>query len=221
MQERVDQDTGAISVLPEPIGGELEAFHLDLTRVTHCPEGERNYHVFYQLLKYCEMHPQERKNLHLDSDSWMDRIKRHEREMARLTGQDDYMELHYLSGTVRDAFPSALDEDGQPLDKDLELWEDTQAALQDLGLGPKIEGIKKLLAAILLLGEVGFVPKEKDVEGSPLTARGLDEVAELLQVNVGELLKAVAQEGGNFLPVKGAVDPLPCLFCWFSCVLFF
>lgn len=48
----------------------IHCYFLDQTRVVRPPPGERNYHVFYQML--AGLSPEERTQLHLDGYSAQD-----------------------------------------------------------------------------------------------------------------------------------------------------
>ncbi|XP_050680896.1 unconventional myosin-Va [Leptidea sinapis] len=126
----------------------IHCYFLDQTRVVRPPAGERNYHIFYQML--AGLTADERSQLHLDGYSPQD--------------------LRYLAATAPGAACGPL----APLAPDGEQAARFQAWRSCLGvLGIPFLDVVRVLAAVLLLGNVHFSEDAPDPGGeAELAAAG-------------------------------------------------
>jgi myosin heavy subunit len=163
----------------EPVGASLQVFSLEMHRVTHTVPMERNYNIFYQLVRGSEPH-----------------------EKARL-GLKDVADYPYLT-TPSQAAPSAHDaHDGTFWHAhDRQKLEYTKRGLDGIGVGPEaVTELMQLVAAIL---QLGALQPTSDLAGIKLRNQfALDKAAELLQID-----KAALQYNFGFQRVMGVDLPL-------------
>jgi hypothetical protein len=128
---------------PRLLGGDVSPFLLEKSRITHPAEKERNYHIFYQLCK--SVTPEE------------------------LAGYDlpaDWHSLNYIKRTKLFDVPNAKENHDQNEFKEVE-----ESFVNIKCTATQIASIKKLVAAVLLLGqiEVKQVGETEEVEPADWT----------------------------------------------------
>ncbi|KAK0424459.1 hypothetical protein QR680_008675 [Steinernema hermaphroditum] len=182
-------------------GGFVSHYLLEKSRICHQQAGERNYHVFYQLIAGVD--EQTRKRL-------------------RLKGPDQF---HYLRSGCTQFFgsqssrrsvpPSALSSEcksnGFLVDSMVDDFADFQRlskALEGVGIPrPQVESIFDTIAALLHLGNVHFVENTEDSRGGcvldPKAAESISTAAKLLGLDDYELRHGLVSR--MMQPTKGGV----------------
>jgi myosin heavy subunit len=138
---------------PKLHGGDVSPFLLEKSRITHAAEKERNYHVFYQLLKSVE--PAKLQEYGIPAD---------------------WKQLKYISKTKLFDVPNASK------DHDQQEYKEVMEALVNIKCTPdQVEGIHRLVAAVLLLGEMECVGTEEDI--NPTSWDAVRKVEALMQIS--------------------------------------
>eukprot|EP00943_MAST-04B_sp_MAST-4B-sp1_P008936 g8936.t1 len=152
-------------------GAMIQNYLLEKVRIVHPNEDERNYHIFYQLLRGFDGE---------DSDFLHNVLK--------LTSNiEDY---HYLAQSDCDTV------DGMD---DTEWFHTTQDCMKLIGLTEEeVLGVWKVLSSILNLGNLIFLQKEDGDMGCTIdkdnTGEFLNNAAEMLQVDTDGLLNAFIEK---------------------------
>ena len=152
-------------------GATIEKYLLEKTRLIHQTAGERNYHIFYQLLRGAS--PELRQTLHLSNDS--------------LEAYD------YISSS---AAASSI-----PNVNDCEEWAVTTSCMESIGIDAALQqDIFRLLASILHLGNVVFDNTAQSSEEDQVsattaeTAESLRLAAALLGFEAEDLLTCLTKQ---------------------------
>jgi len=168
---------------------------LEKTRLIHQTAGERNYHIFYQLLRGAS--PELRQTLHLSNDA--------------LEAYD------YISSS---AAASSI-----PNVNDCEEWAVTTSCMESIGIDAALQqDIFRLLASILHLGNVVFdntaQPSEEDQVSATTaeTAESLRLAAALLGFEAEDLLTCLTKQN---MYVGGATIIKLQSFAQVQCTIFF
>ncbi|GBP47445.1 Unconventional myosin-Ib [Eumeta japonica] len=160
----------------DPAGGHVTHYLLEKSRVTGVAEGERNFHVFYQLLAGADPHLLKRLKLQRNAGSY--RILR-----SGSPVWSDAPHTHVAPTT----------------DGDEQHFAFTTAAMRTVGLEGTSGGVLRMLAFILKLGNVEFVPAPH-IDGS-LAARASN------YYEVSEACALVGVDEEALLGVLGAAPP--------------
>ncbi|KAB5548041.1 hypothetical protein DKX38_011447 [Salix brachista] len=161
-------ETGKIS------GAKIQTFLLEKSRVVQCMEGERSYHIFYQLCAGASPKLRDKINLKIASEYKYLR----QSNCYTITGVDDAGRFHVV--TVLHAnlliavttFQEALDI--------VHVSKENQ------------ESVFAMLAAVLWLGNVSFSVVDNENHVEPVVDEGLTTVAKLIGCNLGELKLALS-----------------------------
>lgn len=142
-------------------GGEITNYLLEKSRVVGHLEGERSYHVFYQLCAAATTHYPDLK----------DRL-----------GLMDASEFYYLNQSQN---PSTIIPDVD----DASMWEETARAMQLLDISKEqTENVAQVLAAILHLGNIQFEPiNPKSDFAQVKNTESLEQAAKLFGVHTDDL----------------------------------
>merc|ERR1719160_1510899 len=115
---------------PRLLGGDVSPFLLEKSRITHPAEKERNYHIFYQLCKTCTAE-----------------------QLAAFDLPAHWQDLNYIKRTKLFDVPNAKENHDQKEFQEVEeSFVNIQCSEQD------IASIKKLVASVLLLGQIEVKP---------------------------------------------------------------
>lgn len=174
------------------VGAEIKTYLLEKTRVAHPPASERNFHIFYQILRG------------LDKD---------QKQALNLTSVEDFKIL-----TTQTSPDSLLATDQNQAKVDVDTYNGLCQRLPTLGFTmEEIGDIARVLAAILHLGNVSFGEQHADgsVPASPDGDDGVSYVsnpdtlkvaADLLGVEAAALTTALTKF--SLKSVQSAVLPL-------------
>jgi len=168
-------------------GALIQTYLLEKSRVVHQLPGERNYHIFYQLC---------RGAAHED------------RVACSLPAPEDLTTFAYLSGS------GCTDIAGV---NDAADFAEVQRAMTDVGIDPEQQqGIWRVLAAVLWLGNIEFVPSGRDssdavnVADTDTSTHALHTAAELLSVPEEALAQALTRRrmvaGGELITRELSMD---------------
>jgi len=142
------------------VGGKVVQYLLEKTRVCGQAKGERNYHIFYQLLANADTYPE-----------------------LKLKEAKDY---HYLNQSGVTTIENVDDKEN---------FEELLDAMSKLGFEEKhLVAIRRVLAGLLLLGNLDIVVEEKANEenGSKITNMDvLEEAAALMEIDADGLHKTL------------------------------
>jgi len=139
----------------DPIGGHINNYLLEKSRVVHQQEGERNFHSFYQLLQGAP-----------------------EAELKKLHLSRNLSDFSFVSGQVGGKSSPKSDPSSRRQD-----FQRVLAALKRLGFPEEaIACIWRVLASVLHLGNLEFVPRED--EGTEIKdQKVLKRLGELMEVS--------------------------------------
>jgi len=158
-------------------GCEIVNYLLEKSRVVGASTDERNYHVFYQLLKGAD-----------------DELKS---KLGLTPGRSDtpasfkYLVSSNGGGYTVDSIDDVSD------------FHDMQTAMATLQLAPETQlDLFRILAAILLLGNLSFGPGDGQLGAG--TAPLVEQIASLLQVTQANLLQALTEK---HMYIKGVLQP--------------
>ncbi|CAH1232996.1 MYO5B [Branchiostoma lanceolatum] len=172
------------------VGASIQTYLLEKTRVVHQAQGERNYHIFYQL--YHGMSDEERELLGLGGEE-----EEEEYQFEWLPtdeSQNDRIDINGELSPFQDVIPdrtTTLPLVSFPSDDDWSSFAITRQAMTSLGIGKcQQQEIFMLLSAILHLGNILFNSEAHD-DGCPCTIeednqrcqQSLRTVCSLLGVN--------------------------------------
>lgn len=166
----------------EILGAEILNYLLEKSRVCKQAPKERNYHIFYCLLKGADDEKLQKLNLFVDGK------------------RPTFKDFNYLKNGV---------DDKKLPDEELyrELVEE-----EFVGLGftdKEQEAIWKIVAACLLIGELKFSDKDFDESGTPCNIENQDVLEKLCQVIGIESPKDLETEIVNRLPTPGITIRTP------------
>lgn len=163
LQFRIDNSTMAGRVC----GARVETYLLEKVRVCDQQEGERNYHIFYQLCAAAARGVDENGIFYVDNELSLD-----------LTGYEDHSTFRYLTKS------SWFELDG--ID-DAEQLVRTLQAMKTVGMSKdEMEDILRVVGGVLYLGNLTFEKDPNNSEGAvvaPHTMEHLKKAAKLLSVD--------------------------------------
>eukprot|EP00117_Sycon_ciliatum_P047463 scpid22461/ scgid33900/ Unconventional myosin-Id; Myosin heavy chain myr 4 len=133
----------------EPLGGEITNYLLEKSRLVAQAEGERNFHIFYQLLASAAVSQLQGLRLKRELDAY-----------------------HYLRGA------GGVREESDINDK--ANFKDVELAMVAVGLKkPEMRAIFRLIAAVLILGNISFSSVERADEDEACELNGRQAVQDL------------------------------------------
>jgi hypothetical protein len=158
-------------------GCEIVNYLLEKSRVVGASTDERNYHVFYQLLKGAD-----------------DELKS---KLGLIPGRSDSPASFKYLVTSNDGGYTV------PSIDDVSDFHDMQTAMATLQLAPETQiDLFRILAAILLLGNLSFGPGDGQLGAG--TAPLVEQISSLLQVTQANLFQALTEK---HMYIKGVLQP--------------
>lgn len=143
----------------DPLGGLITTYLLEKSRVTRHCGGERNFHIFYQLIQGADVHLLKELRLQRQVDNYSILRENSDPGQQKRKGQGQ------PDSSAATAVPSSLEGDppvpstSNSIIDDKKDFNITRKALEDLGMTPdEILQVFRLVASILKLGNLNFVP---------------------------------------------------------------
>ncbi|XP_039296527.1 unconventional myosin ID isoform X2 [Nilaparvata lugens] len=162
----------------DPIGGHINNYLLEKSRVILQHPGERNFHVFYQVLAASKMN--------LKNDGF---------DQLGLELSSDPQSYHYLKQD--DKMVAGV------VEGDRVNYRTTMAAFRTLGFSNEMKNaLIKIVAAVLHLGNVAFTSNDDKIEIAGASEKQLNLVARLLEVDSNAVVTALTE---RVIAVKGEV----------------